>query len=104
MHPSSAPLQCPVCRHAMKEVIKESISIDVCTQCHGVWLDRGELDKILQSVRNEQPPQYAAPPSPSPSPSYRRYDDDDLHHYPHQNKHSKYHKKSTIERLFDIFD
>ncbi len=39
-------LTCPVCKSAMREVERESVTIDVCTQCRGVWLDRGELEKL----------------------------------------------------------
>lgn len=40
-------LNCPVCRAPFKEIVKDSVLIDVCTECRGVWLDRGELDKLL---------------------------------------------------------
>jgi len=40
-------LNCPVCRALFKEIVKDSVLIDVCTECRGVWLDRGELDKLL---------------------------------------------------------
>jgi Zn-finger nucleic acid-binding protein len=39
-------LTCPVCQGAMREMNREGILIDVCTQCRGVWLDRGELEKL----------------------------------------------------------
>ncbi|ESQ77329.1 zf-TFIIB domain-containing protein [Asticcacaulis sp. YBE204] len=63
-------LQCPVCRNDFREVLKEGIIIDVCTQCRGVWLDRGELEKLLslaaggtvQRAPEPQPAQYAPPP------------------------------------------
>lgn len=41
-------LTCPVCKGALREVIREGILIDICTQCHGIWLDRGELEKLLE--------------------------------------------------------
>lgn len=48
-------LKCPVCEGAFREVLREGILIDVCTQCRGVWLDRGELEKLLAFAREEQP-------------------------------------------------
>jgi uncharacterized protein len=39
-------LTCPVCAGTMREQERESVTIDVCTQCKGVWLDRGELEKL----------------------------------------------------------
>jgi uncharacterized protein len=53
-------LTCPVCRGAMREMNKEGIMIDVCTQCRGVWLDRGELEKLANFMSG--PPMDAAPP------------------------------------------
>jgi len=39
-------LVCPVCQASMRETNKNGVLIDVCTQCRGVWLDRGELEKL----------------------------------------------------------
>jgi uncharacterized protein len=44
-------MQCPVCDERMKEVERFGVSIDICPGCKGVWLDRGELDKILSMSR-----------------------------------------------------
>jgi uncharacterized protein len=40
-------MQCPVCDERMKEVERLGVSIDICPGCKGVWLDRGELDKLI---------------------------------------------------------
>jgi hypothetical protein len=34
---------------------RQGIEIDYCPQCRGIWLDRGELDKIIERSSNEQP-------------------------------------------------
>ena len=47
-------LDCPVCRAPFKEIVKDSILIDVCTECRGVWLDHGELDKLLDIAREKK--------------------------------------------------
>jgi Zn-finger nucleic acid-binding protein len=48
-------LNCPVCDNVrMREVQKENVLIDVCPDCKGVWLDRGELEKITLGLREEQ--------------------------------------------------
>ena len=45
-------MNCPVCDDIkLREVQKEGVLIDVCPNCKGVWLDRGELDKLMQGVR-----------------------------------------------------
>ncbi|MBW7454201.1 zf-TFIIB domain-containing protein [Paenibacillus sepulcri] len=45
-------MKCPVCDDArMREVEKNGVVIDVCPECKGVWLDRGELDKLTNGIR-----------------------------------------------------
>jgi uncharacterized protein len=44
-------LLCPNCSEGMREVDRQGVHIDVCTKCRGVWLDRGELEKLLHSAR-----------------------------------------------------
>ena len=59
-----AAMQCPVCRVALAMSDRQGIEIDYCPQCRGVWLDRGELDKIIErSGDAAPPPQQAAPPA-----------------------------------------
>lgn len=49
-------MRCPVCNDVrMREVDKDGVFIDICPECKGVWLDRGELDKLLQEVREIRP-------------------------------------------------
>lgn len=46
-------MKCPVCNDVrMREVVKDNVLIDVCPDCKGVWLDRGELDKLMQGVKD----------------------------------------------------
>ncbi len=41
-------LHCPVCGVPMREIERFGVLVDICPSCKGVWLDRGELDKIIQ--------------------------------------------------------
>ena len=41
---------CPVCGSIMTTVKRYDVEIDICDNCHGVWLDRGELNKIINEV------------------------------------------------------
>ena len=60
-----AAMSCPVCRVPLAMSDRQGIEIDYCPQCRGVWLDRGELDKIIErSTPAEQPA-----PAPAPQPS-----------------------------------
>ena len=44
-------MRCPNCESRLVEVERSEILIDACPECRGVWLDRGELDKILVRER-----------------------------------------------------
>jgi len=41
---------CPVCLISLKEKDLQGVSVDVCLRCHGVWLDRGELAKVVENL------------------------------------------------------
>lgn len=41
-------MNCPVCGDRMREVQKFGVELDICPGCKGVWLDRGELEKIIE--------------------------------------------------------
>ncbi|MDI1283376.1 MAG: zf-TFIIB domain-containing protein [Reyranella sp.] len=70
-------LLCPTCRVDLVMSERQGIEIDYCPKCRGVWLDRGELDKIIERSAKEEAP--AAPPQQQqPSQSYAdqgRYED-----------------------------
>lgn len=57
-------MQCPVCDERMKEVERLGVSIDICPGCKGVWLDRGELEKLVALSRQGDPGGVAAPSGP----------------------------------------
>lgn len=46
-------LTCPHCNIKMRQAKRFGIEIDLCPKCRGVWLDRGELEKLLDPVRND---------------------------------------------------
>src|SRR3954471_24877308 len=49
--PRSEPMRCPNCDSRLVELERSEILIDACPECRGVWLDRGELDRILERER-----------------------------------------------------
>jgi Zn-finger nucleic acid-binding protein len=61
-----AGMLCPVCRVDLHMADRQGIEVDYCPRCRGVWLDRGELDKIM-----ERSMQYEAPLQPAAGPQYR---------------------------------
>ncbi|HYH82547.1 MAG TPA: zf-TFIIB domain-containing protein [Longimicrobium sp.] len=106
-------MKCPVCLQpdlVMSE--RQGIEIDYCPNCRGVWLDRGELDKIIERSATlsaappspppppQQQPGYASEPGYAPQPGYGE-------HRPKYDKdyHGAYgHKKKRRGFLDDIFD
>jgi len=44
-------MQCPACGGELRELDRSGVRIDACRNCRGVWLDRGELDRILERER-----------------------------------------------------
>ena len=100
-------MRCPVCEDQQLVISsREGVEIDYCAQCRGVWLDRGELDKIIDRAGPAGAP---VPPAPPPrqeersrDDSYRgeSYGDDDRSRDPRYDKRRK--KRSFLEDIFDF--
>jgi uncharacterized protein len=45
-NPDTHSLQCPKCSHGMEEVTHEGVTIDRCTNCHGLWFDQDEAHQL----------------------------------------------------------
>ena len=104
-------LMCPNDNAAMQTLERSGVQFDMCPACRGVWLDRGELEKLMAAAAEDgrasapaaapQPAPQAAPWGQQPQQGYReppryrdeRYRDDDY----------KYRKKKR-DSIFDIFD
>jgi uncharacterized protein len=93
-------MRCPVDGSPLAMSDRQGIEIDYCPNCRGVWLDRGELDKIIERSA-PAPTQATAPPPPPPSqtgyaqPGYAQPWGSGHGHY----KHKRH--KSFLEELFD---
>ena len=124
---------CPIDGTPLMEMNKNGVTIDVCPECKGVWLDRGELEKLIQVAlelerefnqpaaprQPERPraPEYAQPdpryaqPDPryaQPDPRYAQPQapyrrDDDDDDRSRYDQYGKK-KKSALGKIFDIFD
>ena len=82
---------------------RSGIEIDYCPKCRGVWLDRGELDKIIErSMQHEAAAAPAAPPTPPPG-SYEQQRDQRSTHYD-QRYQQPYRKKRKEHWLSELFD
>ena len=103
-------MKCPTCSTVnlvMSE--RQGVEIDYCPECRGVWLDRGELDKIIAKSADQpdsRPQQAPAPPQqPHYQPQGQQYSQGHGHQQGHgyQQGHGQkpYRKKSFLEELFD---
>jgi hypothetical protein len=51
--PCATKHHCPACTGTLKEVVLGPVHVDYCPQCHGIFLDRGELDQAVANVRKK---------------------------------------------------
>lgn len=100
-------MKCPIDQSDLVMAERQGIEIDYCPKCRGVWLDRGELDKIVERAAGDGRPAAAAsrpaapayPERPDHRARERRYDDDRGYggdHYRHKKR------KSFLGELFDF--
>jgi Zn-finger nucleic acid-binding protein len=91
-------MRCPRCENnSLDEREREGVTVDVCKSCRGVWLDRGELEKLITRTTSELDELERRPQVnfEKPAQPYRSEDD---YRYKHRRK------KSWVESLGDIFD
>lgn len=97
-------MKCPIDNTTLLITDRQNIEIDYCPECRGVWLDRGELDKIIsaESPRGENS-SYARPPES------RRQHGDDYYNGNHGNgghggdyRKQKRGRESFLGNLFDF--
>ena len=109
-------MTCPRCdRVTLLEKDREGITVDICPECRGVWLDRGELDKLIQRAVLEleiaERPRLERERFETDRPArpdgdfyrdsrYRRYDDDDDDF----DRGRRPYKKGWLQRLGDLID
>lgn len=107
-------LLCPNCNTSMQAVNRSGVELDMCPQCRGVWLDRGELEKILDGARateaeqkqvHERFEQDVRDFHRDPDDWRKRHPYDAEHkRYRYDDDHYRYRKKKKGFDLFDIFD
>ncbi|THV21780.1 zf-TFIIB domain-containing protein [Glycomyces paridis] len=111
---------CPKCQNPMHQYERNGVVVEQCSECKGIFLDRGELEHLMNAESSYQRGAAVAPPAaPSREPRYderrddRRYDDrrsDDRRrddHYDDRRRDGDYHykkkkRKSVFEDLFDF--
>ena len=117
-------MTCPKCHGEMRVYERSGVTIDQCTECRGIFLDRGELEKLFAVEANynrpggqappppqhapHQQPGYAPPPPPPPygAPAPHAYPPAPAYgHHGHYRRspghHGHYRRKSFLHGLFD---
>ena len=106
-------MKCPVCKDVtllMSE--KKGVEIDYCPECRGIWLDRGELEKLIEKEEtyNREHYEYKRESKEYRDNKYaeeNHYHDDDYAYDDKYYKNSKYprrrKKESFMGEIFDIF-
>jgi len=119
-------MQCPVCGVQLLVTLKESIEVDYCPNGHGVWLDAGELERIVARAAelDTGPVHSARSTSPAKRKMGKRYPDSEPYYDRRPSAYGKKHRerddyhddrrdkrrrfgkrgKDFLEELFDIFD
>lgn len=119
-------MKCPVCKtYDLVISDRQNIEIDYCPNCRGVWLDRGELDKIIERANTLQRDYETRPHPPRKHydddlyPGKRKnderyredhyhsekpYHDDDRRYYDDKRRYKKRRRDSIFGEIFDIFD
>jgi Zn-finger nucleic acid-binding protein len=91
-------VKCPVCADAtllMSE--RQGVEIDYCPTCRGVWLDRGELDKLIELSGRQEPASQAIPRGVPPTARRPEFEDSDFG----KRHQGGYRRKSWLSDIFD---
>ncbi|HEY6533801.1 MAG TPA: zf-TFIIB domain-containing protein [Acidimicrobiales bacterium] len=104
-------MKCPNCEVNLLMTDRQGVEIDYCPECRGVWLDRGELDKIIERSHAELVAGSVGAVAPSAPPRSeerdRRSDDRDRDRYRDDDRHRdqgkpKKKRKSFLEDIFEF--
>lgn len=85
-------MKCPSCNETLAMTERQGIEIDYCPNCRGVWLDKGELDKIIEKSLEQQVP------------DQKNYGDQGSYSGGHHGKQGGYGKHGRRGFLGNLFD
>ena len=106
-------MRCPIDGETLVMADRSGVEIDYCPKCRGVWLDRGELDKIIeraagaepvQAAALREPPRQDAPPIYHPEPPRSAYREEPRRRYGDDEDAYRPKKKRRESFLSDLFD
>jgi uncharacterized protein len=97
-------LTCPKCRGEMRQYERSGVIVDQCGECRGVFLDRGELDRLVDAENAwHGPQQHAASPQQQSYPQ-QSYQQQGNQQHGNQQQHGGYHQKKRKSFLDELFD
>jgi uncharacterized protein len=110
-------LTCPKCQGVMRSYERNGVTVDQCKECRGIFLDRGELEKLVDAENSwhaEQQPEQPAPrqeqryEQPAPQQQQQRYEQDPRKSYQQQGYSQQHHggqkpRKKQSSFLEDLF-
>lgn len=96
-------MKCPICTDtSLVMTERQGVEIDYCPACRGIWLDRGELDKLLDRAAAAAPSPVAPPPQqPQAAQGAPRPSDDARYGYGDRDRYHYKRKKSWLHEIFD---
>jgi Zn-finger nucleic acid-binding protein len=108
-------MTCPKCQGEMRHYERSGVTVDQCTECRGIFLDRGELERLIDAEAAWQNARGAPAAAPAPQARYeqpryddRRHDDrrhDDRHYDERRHDDHDYRKRKKKESFFEqLFD
>jgi|SRR5687768_15547470 Zn-finger nucleic acid-binding protein len=93
-------MKCPSCQTTLQIAERQGVEIDYCPQCRGVWLDRGELDKIIDRMPPEPASGYVGAVESREAP--RRFErDDDYERRDYRHDHERHDDRRYSDRDYD---
>jgi uncharacterized protein len=87
-------MRCPLDQTQMREMDRRGVQIDVCPECRGVWLDGGELEKMLAGAEGWEEEDFRR--------RSRRDDDDDDYDEDYKRRHGGRKRRSFLDDIFDF--
>ncbi len=85
-------LMCPNCNQSMSALMRKDVEFDMCPACRGVWLDRGELEKLMDVARSEAVERTGT----------ESFDDD--RRMRNHDRRDRFDRRRERKRGFDLFD
>ncbi len=96
-------MQCPIDSQTLVMTERNGVEIDYCPKCRGVWLDRGELDKIIERAGSQAPvASFSSPPAREPAPASQQHSREAYGSHDAYSEKKPKKRESFLSELFDF--